>query len=375
MSSALPPPAPLPPPDRPSNKIPDGERISKYLDAVQTKSDAFSPQLAGCVGACKPAVVVAIQGIQFVAPWYLWLYSWIAHFGSRLPAPILKMVFGAALCFFGGTYVASIAAIEAFRQFGMQKVYADFLIIRAQVMLIVAANEEDDAVDKDKDGRADVLDMDPAELAQHKLYLAMSVVKEPQKLQEAWGALFTAYLAVLATLRLEFARTTAFALGIVEMVKFPLIRILAPMLTAALGEKLAHWSQTLIETALTLFAVIFAWYLQMIISAFYSGIRGGRMFADALIEFLEARKDDEGKAYIDYAPDWAIARGEDGKFEPNESFIDEIIGYTLAAVGFGFQFFNGFALPFPLNLIFLPLTIIEWFLRIQISMEGSKALV
>ena len=36
-------------------------------------------------------------------------------------------------------------------------------------MLIVAANEEDDAVDKDKDGRADVLDMDPAELAQHKL--------------------------------------------------------------------------------------------------------------------------------------------------------------------------------------------------------------
>lgn len=37
-------------------------------------------------------------------------------------------------------------------------------------------------------------------------------------------------------------------------------------------------------------------------------------------------QDDEGKAYIDYAPDWAIARGEDGKFEPNESFIDEIIG-------------------------------------------------
>ena len=32
-------------------------------------------------------------------------------------------------------------------------------------------------------------------------------------------------------------------------------------------------------------------------------------------------------------------------------------GYTLAAVGFGFQFFNGFALPFPLNLIFLPLTV------------------
>lgn len=249
MSSALPPPAPLPPPDRPSNKIPDGERISKYLDAVQTKSDAFSPQLAGCVGACKPAVVVAIQGIQFVAPWYLWLYSWIAHFGSRLPAPILKMVFGAALCFFGGTYVASIAAIEgdsgefeccpeglwaskhlhisnaailvhllpslspvrhaegvcrlphhpsagaslnhqsSLLALAAVREYSEIAAVaactwhdslrwhvpfiptsrRRQVMLIVAANEEDDAVDKDKDGRADVLDMDPAELAQHKL--------------------------------------------------------------------------------------------------------------------------------------------------------------------------------------------------------------
>ena len=82
-----------------------------------------------------------------------------------------------------------------------------------QVKLIVAANEEDDKVDANKDGIADVDQMDPAALAQHKLFLAMSVVKDPKKLQEAWGALFTAYLAVLATLRLEFARTTAFALG------------------------------------------------------------------------------------------------------------------------------------------------------------------
>ena len=62
-------------------------------------------------------------------------------------------------------------------------------------------------------------------------------------------------------------------------------------------------------------------------------------------------------------------------FDPDESYVDEAIGYGLAAFGFGFQFFNGFSLPFPLNLVFLPLTIIEWFLRLQISMEGSNALV
>ena len=58
-------------------------------------------------------------------------------------------------------------------------------------------------------------------------------------------------------------------------------------------------------------------------------------------------------------------------FDPDESYLDEAIGYGLAAFGFLFQIFNGFALPFPLNIVFLPLTIIEWFLRFQISMEST----
>ena len=61
-------------------------------------------------------------------------------------------------------------------------------------------------------------------------------------------------------------------------------------------------------------------------------------------------------------------------FDPDESYLDEIVAYTLAAVGFSFQIFNGFSLPFPLNLIFLPLTLIEWFLRLQITMQSDGAL-
>ena len=115
----------------------------------------------------------------------------------------------------------------------------------------------------------------------------------------------------------------------------------------------------LIETAFTLLAVIFAWWLQMIISAFYSGLRGGRLFADGLIAYLTE------KDLMSQVP--FIAQ----PFDPEESFLDETVGYTLAAAGFCFQIFNGFALPFPLNLVFLPLTIIEWFLRFQISMEST----
>ena len=60
-------------------------------------------------------------------------------------------------------------------------------------------------------------------------------------------------------------------------------------------------------------------------------------------------------------------------FKAEESYIDEAIGYSLAACGFLFQFWSGFSLPFPLNIIFLPLSIIEWFLRIQITMTADVA--
>ena len=46
-------------------------------------------------------------------------------------------------------------------------------------------------------------------------------------------------------------------------------------------------------------------------------------------------------------------------FDHNESVIDEIIGYTVAAAGFATQVYYGFLLAFPLNLIFLSLTIVE----------------
>merc|ERR1719375_406438 len=105
-----------------------------------------------------------------------------------------------------------------------------------------------------------------------------------------------------------------------------MIRLLSPMLASALGENVAHWTQTIIETTLTFIAVVFAWWLQMIISAFYSGIRGGKMFSDGLIALL-VEHDLMQKVPLIEQP-----------FDPDESYLDEAIGYTLAACGFAFQF-------------------------------------
>ena len=98
----------------------------------------------------------------------------------------------------------------------------------------------------------------------------------------------------------------------------------------------------------------------MVISAFYSALRGGRMFAEGLINLAAER------GLMELLP---CHRATPFDFET--SYLDEILGYSVAAAGFSFQIFNGFQLPFPLNLLLLPLTVVEWVLRIQISMPGS----
>jgi hypothetical protein len=276
----------------------------------------------------------------------------------RLPTNVLLMLAGVALCFFGGTYAAAIAAIEAFRQMGWARVRCDLAIVLREAQLIAAASEVDDEVDDDGDGRPDVADLPPAELAQRKVSLAMTTVKEPRRLQQAIGSLWAAYLAVIATLQLTFARTTALALGIVEMLRPTLVELVAPAVSAALGTSLGHWTQTLIEATFTFVAVVLAWMMQSVISALYSGMRGGRLFASALLALLEKR------GLLEHLPFVTTP------FDPNESHVDEVLAYSLAAAGFMFQISTGFALPFPLNLLLFPLTIVEWFLRLQITIAS-----
>ena len=130
------------------------------------------------------------------------------------------MCFGAALCFFGGTFVASIAAIEAFRLMGWQTVYGELRIVLAECSKVQRASLKDDELDEDADGVADVDQLPPHALATRKIVVAMRTVADPDRLQTAVGALWASYLAVLATLKMEFAQTTAIAMGLVEIVQY-----------------------------------------------------------------------------------------------------------------------------------------------------------
>jgi len=171
----------------------------------------------------------------------------------------------------------------------------------------------------------------------------------------------SAYVAVLATLSLQFAQVAALALGMAAAVKPTVDLLVSPVLTYVLDPSLHHWVASLINSTLNFVAMCVAWYLMAVVAAVYAGLKGGRMFADAAFGILA----DYG--LIEKIPSELVRSW----FDPKTSYLDEAIMYTLAGFGIYTQVFSGFAIFFPLNIVLLPLSALEWFLRFQITFGGT----
>jgi len=148
------------------------------------------------------------------------------------------------------------------------------------------------------------------------------------------------------------------------MVRFPLLRMGTPMLLSVLGPELKHWCAFIIEGTISMAAIIIAWEYKVSAFTFYSAVRGGRLFADGLFNIIV----EKAKEGVMLCPGMIGA-----DFDPNESVLDEIIGFIIAFQGFLFQTTQGFMLPFPFNLLLLPFTVVENTIRSSVSCgaEGS----
>ncbi|CAE7223417.1 ARF1, partial [Symbiodinium pilosum] len=218
----------------------------------------------------------------------------------------------------------------------------------------MAAHDQDEQVDANKDGIRDVEAMTGQELVAHKSKLALLSIKDPKRLQSAVGNLWSAWLAVVATLSLKFAQTTAYALAIAEMLKFPVTRYTAPVLAYALGPDLVKWVDVIIDSMLKAILILVMWTFAKMRAAFYSGLRGGQLFGEAVVKICQKWGLTDSLPFVQKP------------FNAEESYLDEAIGYPLALVGFYFQLTHFFALlPFPLDWILWPLTFVEGLLELQ----------
>ena len=126
-------------------------------------------------------------------------------------------------------------------------------------------------------------------------------------------------------------------------------------------------------------AVSIAWTLQRVMSAFHSAVRGGQLAGKGVVSYLykrlaaslarrascfDARR---GIASSREAPSRRASRPHVIRYgyisvDHDETYADEVAGYSLAFLGLAFQIKCGFAIPFPFNLLFLPFTVVETFI-------------
>uniref|UniRef100_A0A6T0ADN1 Uncharacterized protein n=1 Tax=Chrysotila carterae TaxID=13221 RepID=A0A6T0ADN1_CHRCT len=320
---------------------------SGYMKMLSGASGEPPPTLAKILEASKPLVRPLLALFDILAPIIAQGFEFGYAMYVKLPVDLFTALMGAGLCFCGGAYCASIAAVEAFRQCGWETTKAAILDVYAEFQRVKAAHDADEKKDADGDGVADVKRLTSSQLLQRKAALVAISIKDPEKLATALGGIWSAWLGVQGILRFEFAKTITLAISMADMVTPGVMRVGVPTLAHVVPPKYHHWVPTLLRSAVKALALSIAWKLQVVNSAAQSALRGGLMCTRALLRY-------------------ACAHGYFSR-KAEDTYLDEGAGYALAAIGFYCQLIWGFGMPFPLNLIMFPFTIIEWYIRWSIT--------
>ena len=231
---------------------------------------------------------------------------------ASVPIEMLTALLGLVLCFFGGSFVTTIAAAEAFRLCGGSRTMRHIRAVRRDYAHFMRKHRE-------------VRRNNPnVQIKAHDLVLlALRSVRDPYRLNSGVSGLYTAALAVLTTLRLQFARTITLGASIGEVVNRPVARYLAPAVEHFVEADLKKWVPVFLEWVCRFVGVTLAFYAQRVLAAVQSSLRGGLMCGR---HALAALRDQE-----------RIPRTK------HDDNLDTLAGYTLAGLGLSFQLYWGYA--------------------------------
>ena len=332
-------------------------RVEAKAKAVSTEEARIAKMIEAAGERAPPAVA---RYVHTLAPYLAWtvvvvegvVYAYVALFKLgrgvyvRLPIHLIEAGTGGIVCFFGGMFPTLIAASEAFTQSGWAATKAAVADLCAEAEHVLAASAADDAVDADGDGVADVDQISGRALLARKTRLVLTTV-DPDKIDHAAAGLSASWIAVSAVLKLEFARTIALAVSIGEHLRPLAAKAMVPVLSHVLPPAYHRWINVTVNYSCKAVGVWTAWYVQRVVSAYHSAIRGGLLCTRALLAHANRR----GLLAVKH----------------DETMLDEYAGWALAAGGFYFQFKCNFALPAPFNLLLWPFVAAENYIQWKIS--------
>merc|ERR1712070_903587 len=125
-----------------------------------------------------------------------------------LPTKIIKAMIGLVICFFGGVFPLTIAAVEAWKVCGGDEALEALKELRADFVRVKDDVEADMCGGDEGKQSSDVKQLTGKELVMRETKLVLKVVK-PDHVSTQLACLHTGWVGVVATLKVEFAKTVA----------------------------------------------------------------------------------------------------------------------------------------------------------------------
>ncbi|KAJ9534096.1 hypothetical protein QJQ45_002067 [Haematococcus lacustris] len=242
----------------------------------------------------------------------------------------------------------TLAAIEAFRICGWDSTQRALHLLYQQYTQAMEASRKDDLVDANKDGIPDVLQADTHALATRKLAVFLKATN-PVALNDGLQGLTAGFTAVLCSLRLHFAQTITLGISLGDMFTKAADHLLRPALEKMTPPEYHKWLGLGISYCCRSVAVTLAWWCQRIISTLHSSMRGAQLLLAGISSMTKRL---HVKMPVDLSPS-------------NEAY--PVLCSTISGVGLYSQLVRGFLLPFPLNILLLPLRLVEGLLWLLVA--------
>lgn len=124
------------------------------------------------------------------------------------------------------------------------------------------------------------------ELAVRKTTLFFKTV-DPRKITEALAELNAGGLAIVATLKLQFAKSITLGSSMSTMIfEGPAKTYVVPALEASMHPDYKKWASPLVHYSVKSFSISLAWFIQRIMSAVHAALRGSKMCTENFLDYL-----------------------------------------------------------------------------------------
>ena len=110
---------------------------------------------------------------------------------------------------------------------------------------------------------------------------------DPKKITEALAGLNAGGLAIVATLKLQFAKSITLGSSMSTMIfEGPAKTYIVPALEASMHPDYKKWALPLVHYSVKSFSISLAWFIQRIMSAVHAALRGSKMCTENLLDYL-----------------------------------------------------------------------------------------